>query len=236
MTIKVISFDLDDTLWAVKPVIVQANHALYHWLECHAPGFTEHYQLKDFDRLRIEVLERQPEISHSVTAIRLAVLRRGLTKSGYSADEVNALTQAAFDVFIAARNQVTLFQHAQQMLTELSTQYRLIALSNGNADIDRIGLGGLFEFALNADQVGQAKPHPLMFEQMLERCAVAADQVIHVGDHPEHDILGAQNAGLHSLWVNFARTPWAGGTPPDLESHCLSEVAAKIRGYLQPST
>lgn len=231
MAIKVISFDLDDTLWAVKPVIVQANQALYRWLDSHAPGFTRLYQLKDFDRLRIEVLERLPEISHSVTAIRLAVLRRGLAKSGYQSNEVEALSLAAFKVFIAARNQVTLFQHAPQMLAELSAHYRLIALSNGNADIDRIGLGGLFEFALNADQVGQAKPHPLMFEQMLERCAVTADQVIHVGDHPDHDILGAQRCGLHTLWVNFSQSAWPGLTPPDLEVHCLSEVLPKIQGF-----
>lgn len=232
ISIRVISFDLDDTLWAVKPVIQQANQTLYHWLQSNAPRFTAQYQLADFEQLRAEVLLQQPGISHSVSAIRLAVLQRGLAQAGYPGAEAERLSRCAFEVFIEARNRVTLFQHAPQMLNELSTHYRLVALSNGNADIQRVGLEGLFEFSLNADQVGTAKPDPRMFEQMLARTGSRPEQVIHVGDHPEHDILGAQNAGLHSLWINFSRTPWSGGKPPDLESHCLSEVAAKIRGYL----
>lgn len=231
MSITVISFDLDDTLWAVQPVITQANLALYRWLENNAPQFTARYQLQDFDRLRDEVLGQQPHIAHSVTAIRLAVLKHGLIQSGYSAQDAERLTPTAFEVFIVARNQVEFFQHAQQMLTELSAHYRLIALSNGNADIHRVGLGDQFEFALNADQVGQAKPHPLMFEQMLRRAEVTPSQVIHVGDHPEHDILGAQNCGLHTLWVNLARTPWPTGPAPDLEVQCLSDVVAKVKAY-----
>lgn len=231
MTIKVISFDLDDTLWAVQPVITQANQALYHWLDSNAPLFTAHYQLQDFNRLREEVLRQQPHIAHSVTAIRLAVLHHGLRQSGYATPDAARLTQAAFAVFIEARNQVDFFQHAEQMLSELSVLYRLIALSNGNADVHRVGLGKLFEFALNADQVGQAKPHPLMFEQMLTRTGVAPEQVVHVGDHPEHDILGAQHCGLHTLWVNRARNPWPLSTAPDLEVNCLSEVVAKISAY-----
>lgn len=231
MAIKVISFDLDDTLWAVQPVITQANRSLYLWLDSHAPRFTARYPLQDLGRLRDEVLRQQPQIAHSVTAIRLAVLQHGLSQSGYAAPDAERLTQAAFAVFMEARNRVALFEHAQQMLTELSAHYRLIALSNGNADLERVGLGTLFEFALNADQVGQAKPHPLMFEQMLARTGVAPGQVIHVGDHPEHDILGAQQCGLHTLWVNRARIPWPQGTAPDLEVNCLSEVVPKIRAY-----
>lgn len=231
MAIQVISFDLDDTLWAVQPVIIQANRCLYRWLEIHAPRFSTHYQLEDFDRLRLEVLEQQPDIAHSVTAIRLAVLQHGLRQSGYADNAAQRLTRAAFEVFIRARNQVDFFQHAQQMLQQLSTHYRLVALSNGNADINRVGLGDLFEFSLNADQVGKAKPHPLMFEQMLARTGVAPNQVIHVGDHPEHDILGAQSCGLHTLWVNLARSPWPGALPPDLEAHCLSELVPKISQF-----
>ncbi|MFT6915175.1 MAG: HAD superfamily hydrolase (TIGR01549 family) [Motiliproteus sp.] len=232
MTLKVISFDLDDTLWAVQPVIRQANLTLYRWLNSNAPRFTTHYQLEDFDRLRDEVLRQQPEIAHSVTAIRLAVLQQGLSQSGYGVADAERLTQEAFAVFIEARNQVEFFQHAQQMLIELSAHYRLIALSNGNADLHRVGLGALFEFALSADQVGQAKPHPLMFEQLLARTGVTPEQVIHVGDHPEHDILGAQQCGLHTLWVNLAQSPWPQSTAPDLEVNCLSEVVPKIRGFV----
>ncbi len=231
MAIKLISFDLDDTLWAVGPVMVQANLCLYQWLQQHAPRFSQRYALEDFGRLREQVVKQHPEIAHSVTAVRLAVLQQGLSNSGYNEADTQALAKAAFDVFLVARNQVELFQHAQQMLSELSTHYRLAALSNGNADINLVGLGRYFEFSFNADQLGQAKPHPLMFEHMLEQAQVDATQTIHIGDHPEHDIAGAQNCGLHTLWVNFANSPWLGTQTPDLQVNCLSEVVTAIEHY-----
>lgn len=227
-SIKLISFDLDDTLWAVGPVILQANLCLYHWLQQYAPRFTDRFTLDDFGTLRRIVITSQPEIEHSVTATRIAVLQYGLNQSGYKEKESEALAATAFEVFLQARNRVELFAHANQMLTDLSANYRIVALSNGNADVRMAGLGQFFEFSLNADQVGRAKPDPLMFEQMLERAEVSADQVVHIGDHPEHDIAGAQRCGLRTLWVNFAGAPWPGAAPPDLQASCLSEVAGLI--------
>ncbi|MEH6648754.1 MAG: HAD-IA family hydrolase [Motiliproteus sp.] len=227
-SIKLISFDLDDTLWAVGPVIVQANLCLYRWLQQHAPRFTDRYTLDDFGSLRRIVIANQPVIEHSVTAVRLAVLHYGINQSGYGSKESETLAAAAFEVFLLARNRVELFAHASQMLTDLSAHYRIVALSNGNADVGLVGIGQFFEFSLNADQVGRAKPDPLMFEQMLERAKIDADQVVHIGDHPEHDIAGAQRCGLRTLWVNFADAPWPGTTPPDLQARCLSEVVGLI--------
>ncbi len=230
--IKVVSFDLDDTLWAVQPVIRQANHALYQWLDAHAPRFTQRYAPEDFATLRTSVVQAHPHWAHSVTAIRLAVLKHGLAESGYRGDENERLTRAAFACFLEARNRVTLFDDAQQMLNTLMTRYRLVALSNGNADIQRVGLSRFFEFALNADDVGTAKPDPLMFHTMLERCGVAANEVMHIGDSPAHDVLGAQNAGLNSLWVNFERSPWPLESPePDLEVATLKAIPATIDAY-----
>ncbi len=226
--IKVITFDLDDTLWSVDPVIVKANQRLYQWLLKHAPAFTQRYQLSDFETLKQHVLQQHPEWGHSVTAIRLGVLRQGLADSGYQGAELDKLTEAAFDCFIKARNQVEFFKHAVAMLKQLHGNYQLGALSNGNADIEMVGLGEYFDFSFNADQVGTAKPHPLMFETMLEFANVAPQQVVHIGDHPEHDILGAQNAGLHSLWVNLDDKAWPGGEKPSLQVNCLSEIPATI--------
>ncbi|WP_207060557.1 HAD family hydrolase [Motiliproteus sp. SC1-56] len=226
--IRVVTFDLDDTLWAVAPVIERANRELYTWLDEQAPLFTRRWQPEDFDSLRREVVREHPEWAHSVTAIRLGVLRKGLRASGYSPHDTEHLAEAAFTHFLNARNQVEFFQHALAMLTHLGQRYQLGALSNGNADIEKVGLGEYFDFCFNADQVGRAKPDPLMFEQMLRFTGAEPTEVVHVGDHPEHDILGAQNAGIHSLWVNFERQPWPGAKPPSLEVHCLSDIPAAI--------
>jgi len=229
--IRILTFDLDDTLWAVSPVVRAANEALYRWLQQHAPHFTDRYQLRDFNRLRDEVVSSHPHWRHSVTAIRLEVLRRGLSRSGYAGAELERLTSAAFEQFLQARNRVELFPHCRPMLEQLSRRFTLGALSNGNADIARIGLDDLFSFSFNADQVGSAKPDPLMFEHMLAHTGASPGEVIHIGDSIEHDVRGAQALGLHTLWVNLERQAAPADPQPSLTVGCLSEIPAVIEGF-----
>ncbi|WP_210398271.1 HAD family hydrolase [Motiliproteus sediminis] len=226
--IRIITFDLDDTLWAVTPVMRTANLALYAWLEQHAPAFCTRYQPRDFNTLRDEVVLDHPEWSHSVTAIRLEVLRRGLSRSGYSPDDSEQVAQAAFAHFIEARNRVELFPHSRPVLEQLASRYQLGALSNGNADITMVGLADLFSFSFNADQVGSAKPEPLMFQRMLEHTGARPEQVLHVGDSIEHDVRGAQAAGLHTLWVNLSGAPAPSDPQPSLTVRCLSEIPTQV--------
>ncbi len=227
--IKCITFDLDDTLWAVDPVIVEANKTLYSWLSENAELFVKCYQLRDFEHLKSRALEHFPEIGHSVTLIRLKQLEIGLLDAGYPQAQAEALAHQAFEVFIEARNQVELFEHARTMLEQLKhAGYLIGALSNGNADVNRVGLGDLFDFALNADGVGKEKPHPLMFERMLHQNHLRPEQVIHIGDNPHHDIAGAKNAGLWTIWVNLTQLEWPEGDPADQSVTCLSDIPDKV--------
>ncbi len=227
--IKCITFDLDDTLWAVNPVIVAANKTLYQWLSENAELFVNCYQLRDFETLKQQALQQFPEIGHSVTLIRLKQLEIGLLAAGYPQDQAVALSQQAFEVFIEARNQVALFEHARSVLESLKQSGYLIgALSNGNADVNRVGLGDLFDFALNADGVGKEKPHPLMFEQMLHNHHLRPEQVIHIGDNPHHDIVGAKNAGLWTIWVNLTESAWPEVEVADRDVSCLSDIPAMV--------
>ena len=227
--IKCITFDLDDTLWAVNPVIVAANKTLYQWLSENAELFVNCYQLRDFETLKQQALQQFPEIGHSVTLIRLKQLEIGLLAAGYPQDQAVALSQQAFEVFIEARNQVALFEHARSVLESLKQSGYLIgALSNGNADVNRVGLGDLFDFALNADGVGKEKPHPLMFEQMLHNHHLRPEQVIHIGDNPHHDIVGAKNAGLWTIWVNLTESAWPEEEVADRDVSCLSDIPAMV--------
>lgn len=228
--IKCITFDLDDTLWAVDPVVHQANVTLMQWLQDNAPLFTDRYALDDLAALRKQALQLKPEISHSVTLIRRQVLELGLRQAGYSDAQIPPLVDAAFDVFLDARQQISFFEHAVSMLDALRDQgYRMGALSNGNADIHRTGLAGHFDFQFNADGVGTEKPHPLMFEKMLAHTGLAANQVIHIGDNPVADIQGAHNAGVWSIWVNLQGIEWSGGEPAHQQVQCLSQIPAAIQ-------
>ncbi|WP_415893166.1 HAD family hydrolase [Neptuniibacter sp. PT8_73] len=225
--IRCITFDLDDTLWAVDPVIQHANQTMFAWISEHAPAFLQYYKLHDLAGLRQIVLEDAPEIAHSVTLIRMAQLKHGLQKAGYSADEVEVLAAQAFDVFIQARQEVVFFEHAREVLLELKQQgYQLGALSNGNADIHRVGLADLIDFQFKADDVGQMKPHPLMFEQMLAHTGLRPEQVIHVGDNHEHDVEGAAAVGLWTIWVNLQSSDRSDTASAQVS--CLSELPERV--------
>ena len=227
--IKCITFDLDDTLWAVNPVIIAANQTLYQWLSENAELFVNSYQLQDFETLKQQALQQFPGIGHSVTQIRLKQLEIGLLAAGYPQEQALALSHQAFEVFIEARNQVELFEHARGVLEKLKQSGYLIgALSNGNADVNRVGLGDLFDFALNADGVGKEKPHPLMFEQMLHNNGLRPEQVIHIGDNPHHDILGAKHAGLWTIWVNLTDIVWPEAETADRDVSCLSDIPTMV--------
>ena len=71
------------------------------------------------------------------------------------------MAAAAFDVFIRARHQVELFEHAQAMLEQLRRDgYVIGALSNGNADVGQTLIGSLFDFQYQRrrGRFGQAAP------------------------------------------------------------------------------
>ncbi len=223
--IKCATFDLDDTLWAIDPVIEIANNSLFEWLQHNAQLFVRQFSIADLPQLREDVLARYPEIAHSVTQIRLRLLQEGMRTAGYGPEQAEALALQAFEVYLEGRHQVEFFEHALTMLKILRERNLLIgALSNGNADVARVGLGDYFDFQFNAEGSGQEKPHPLMFQQALAHAGLRPEQVVHVGDNPVADIEGAHNAGFWTIWVNLNDQAWPGGPAPTQTVRALNEI------------
>ncbi len=200
-----VSLDLDDTLWDLSPVLIQAEHTLYRWLSEHCPRVTARYSLAAMRGLRAQVLARYPRQAHDMTFLRQQVLNASIVDAGYPA----ALAQHAFEVFMAARNQVTLFDGARGVLEALSERYVLLALTNGNADLRRIGLAQYFAHELNPARVGVPKPDRAMFDRALELTGLSAQQIVHVGDDPVTDVRGASQAGWRTIWFNRQAHNWS---------------------------
>lgn len=231
--IKLITFDLDNTLWHADPVLIRAEQALYNWLKVNCPELTDKYSKDSMRQFKFEVAKRNPELKHMVSALRLEAIKLSLLDIGY--DELHATGQAqrAFEVFHHARQQVTFFDHTLPVLNELKQHYKLAALTNGNADVSIIGLDRYFDFALSGESVGKQKPAPDMFLMALDRANVTAKEVIHIGDHLEHDIMGANKVGFYTIWANFEQIDFDGSgfeetthadSPPTAEANCLSEI------------
>lgn len=218
--IRAISIDLDDTLWPIEPVIRLAEERLHDWLDSYCPAVTEGYSIEDLRDMRVTHAQAHPLRAHDFTWLRRNTLKQILREYGYGDEHL----ETAFEVFFAARHDVTLYDDVLPGLTALAPRYPLACLSNGNADVNRIGLEQHFRFSLNAREVGQPKPHRAMFDEACRRFELLPHEVLHVGDHPVQDIDGAADAGLRTVWVNRNGAAFSGNRAPDGEVGSLAEL------------
>jgi len=201
-SIQVITFDLDNTLWDVEQTIRGAEKSLRAWMGEHTPGALDVYASAEIDRIRAAVVSHNPTQRHDLSFLRTEILRACMLESGLSESEAQESAEAAFDIFFVGRNNVVFFDNALKVLDDLSQEYRLFALTNGNADIQRVGIGQFFQGAVSSADVGASKPDPAMFSAVLTQAKVQASAAVHIGDHLSDDILGANRAGMHSIWFN----------------------------------
>ena len=203
--IRAISIDLDDTLWPIWPTIERAEKALHDWLAAHAPMasalFANPAALRE---IRAEMGNSRPELKHDMSALRRESIRLAL----YRAGENPLLAQEAFDVFFAERQNVILFDDALPALEFLAGRFPLVALTNGNADLERIGLAPYFRAAISAREFGVGKPDPRIFHAAAGALDLTPEDVLHVGDDATLDALGALNAGMQAAWINRSEHLW----------------------------
>ncbi len=228
--IKALTFDLDDTLWEVWPVVEHAEQLLYEWLAGYYPRIATRFTSLELRELCDEVAVNQPGIAHDRTRLRKEALQLAAGRAGYAEFDVDA----AFAVFFAARNAVKLFAEVRPTLERLARRYPLSSLSNGNADVRLIGLDDVFVFSLSAIDVGAAKPEALMFEEACRRLQALPEQIVHVGDDPIHDVQGGLAAGFRTVWLNRAGRDWPGGARADAEISNLAELEAVLAVWEQP--
>jgi 2-haloalkanoic acid dehalogenase type II len=220
--IRALAFDLDNTLWDVEPVIERAEQILHAWLAQRYPRIPELFSLEAMRTARYELARAQPERAHDYTWLRVESLARHARACGYDA----AVAEEAFEVFFAARNEVETFPDVRPALEKLSARFALASLSNGNADLARIGLADLFTVSLNARGLGCAKPDPRVFEAVATTLALKPLEIAYVGDDPYLDVEGARSAGMHTIWMNRKEATWPDTVPrPDLIVGDCGELA-----------
>jgi 2-haloalkanoic acid dehalogenase type II len=210
----VLSFDLDDTLWAVEPVIMAAEVAMLSWLSENHPQIMRGRTFESLRAMRVAIAARFPERSHDMTFLRHQALTEMFAAAGYPV----AHADEAFEIFYAERNRVKLYDEVEASLQRLSKRYRLFALSNGNADLQRCGIAHWFEGHITAISAGAAKPDARIFNRLLDEAGVEAAQVLHIGDDPQLDVVGAAQAGMQAAWINRNAKVWPAHLPPPLRT------------------
>ena len=219
--IKAITLDLDDTLWPVWPAIERAEQALGAWLAVQAPRTAALLaQPATRHEIREHVASLHPDAKHNLSFLRRTSIALALERSGEDA----GLADAAFEVFFAARHRVTLFDDALAGLEALARRYPLVALSNGNADVHRIGIGAHFAASISAQEFGVGKPDPRIFAAAARAAGVQPHEVLHVGDDAALDVLAALDCGMQAVWVNRNGQPWHHEALPHAAVTTLTEL------------
>ncbi len=219
--IRAITLDLDNTLWEINPVIYRAEETLWQWLGEHYPRVHHTFAANDLLTMRQQVREEHQERHFDLRFLRKKVLQRVAIRAGY--DE--SLVEPAFKVFDDVRNDVELYPDVLAELETLFTRFTIVALTNGNSNLEKIGIRHLFHGVVTAVSAGAAKPERRIFAAAVAETGVAPDEILHVGDHPEADIHGAREAGFRTAWINRNGDSWPQTLPaPDAVVTDMSEL------------
>ena len=197
---KVISFDLDDTLYDNHDVIRTAVSRFVQFTQdlTQCPNFAE-----EWTAWKDRIAQENPLLSEDVTEWRKESLRQLLLSHGKSAVEIDRTLTLAMNEFLHWRHQINLPEDTPIVLNELKTRYKVSVITNGNVEPQKIGLPD-FDLILRGGEHGRAKPHQDLFHQTARHFNVKPQEILHVGDNLTTDVQGAIQAGCQAVWINLS--------------------------------
>jgi putative hydrolase of the HAD superfamily len=236
---RLITLDLDDTVWPCAPVIEAAELALLEWLGGKTPRLLDDHDQDSLREHRRRLMRERPEIAHDVTQVRRLSLAELLAQQGLPLERAQSLAEEALAVFLDHRNRIEPYADAGPALRRLALRCHLISITNGNSDPELTPLRGVFRHRVNAAQAGASKPDPAVFERALRLAGCTPAECLHVGDEPRLDVEAARNLGIASVWVNRHHRPWPEELAPPLltvtDLHQLADWLESGTGLSAPA-
>ena len=220
--VQAITLDLDNTLWDIFPVVEKAEAETYRNIQNNFPRVAELCTLEDLRDLRDEIYYTRTDIQHDLTEIRRVAYAQVLEQAGYTD---NGKSQELAEFFVWHRNQVELYPDVPKALEQLAAKYPLVALTDGNADLEVIGINEYFLDNMSAARVGATKPDSKGFLMACNLTGTKPENTLHIGDHPNYDVFGAQNAGLQAMWIRRNNEVWNEKFRPD---YCVESLAQAV--------
>ncbi|MFP4202518.1 MAG: HAD family hydrolase [Candidatus Acetothermia bacterium] len=98
-----------------------------------------------------------------------------------------------------------LFEEVPEVIGDLKGAFKLGMLTNGPSDLQRskievLDIESWFDDIVVSGEHGLAKPDPGIFEIALNRLEAGTEETVYIGNSPQYDILGANNAGIPVIW------------------------------------
>ena len=221
--IQAVAFDLFNTLITVDmPSRYSSIDRLLDSLRgqgvpVHADDFMPVYRevARDF----VSEAERLGKETHNDLWISTALQRLGIDVEPQDLRVAQAV-EAYFSAFV---DNARPLPGTADMLAALKPRYRLALLSNlthgpaARQILDHLNLSAYFDVFLVSGDVGYRKPHPQVFQTLIEALELPAAAIAFVGDDPRTDVQGAVLAGMqpvHTIYARRLQDAAALATPP----------------------
>ena len=227
--INLITFDLDDTFWDIRSTIINAENNSRKWAEDRIGKKIEWGTFEDFMKIRSELVKKDPSLEYDLGMLRKKTIAHHTKKFFKETKDLNEFIEDAYFFFLEERHKVTFYDDVIAVLEELSTEYKLGVLTNGNADVNKLGIGHLFDFSISSMDVKSNKPGRAHFVKAHELSQVDFKNTLHVGDHPVNDIVGARELGINTMWFNLNNLNWEIDESPPIQFNKWSQFINLVK-------
>lgn len=215
--IKVLSFDLDNTIYDCQTVLTRAENWFTTFL-CERYGLGGKYQSYDYwANVKSKVLHEDMSLEDDVTLLRaqslvVAFKEIGIPLKGGLGEAIDLVK-----LFVKKRSDGVVSDDVRSLMSDLKAKYPLISVSNGNLDAKQLEVSSYFETDLRPVRFKfHRKPHQDLFLECAKFKQVQPCEILHIGDDPYTDVLGAVSSGCKCVWLRKGYT----GISPD--EHFLS--------------
>ncbi|SCM21956.1 haloacid dehalogenase-like hydrolase, putative [Plasmodium chabaudi chabaudi] len=217
--IKLITFDLDDTLWNVNALLDYADKECNEYMKKNYKKSYDYF-LKTYElsmtKILIELLEKKVYMDNTsiqiLAQIRTDALKHIASQSNCNEEE---FTNAMQEVWQRKKNDVHLFisSGTLEYLRELKKRgYILGAITNGDSDVNQIKfLNEIFSFVIRSMDYNCEKPKADIFNiarnilKKKQNINIRPEEWLHVGDDIYTDVMGSKNARINCAWITMYR-------------------------------
>lgn len=190
-----------------EEVVREAARSLYSSYEIYP--YTQLIGINPFEGLWGNFLDDQDDfkkLKEIVPAYRKDAWTSGLKTMGVDDPDFGYELSERFPQ--VRRKVPFVYEDTFKTLDSLKENYQLLLLTNGSPDLQKTKLAITPELVPYFDQIvisgdfGRGKPDPSLFEHALSLMSLKKDEAIMVGDNLMTDILGANRAGMKTVWIN----------------------------------
>lgn len=199
-------FDLDHTLWDYDKNVTESLAELYeHYglVELGIPSFQHFFD--SFHAVNFQLWDWYNVGKIDKVNLRKERFPRIFSHAGGRAEAIPQEFEEDFMHRTSSKPHV--FPYSKEILTYLKEKYRVHVITNGFNEsqakkMKSSGLDVFFELVVTSETTGHKKPDPRIFHYALDQLKTQAEHCLMIGDNPNSDILGAQNANIDQVYFN----------------------------------